>query len=483
MKTGITTVLIAVKLAIFSSTYTYAAEDINQQMFDIDPTLREINALEEQDSTLDEINELERSSSVTGTPKQEHLTLQDINEMMSLQRCIANGNSSSQEQSGGSFSVCDSGGTVMDNRTGLVWSRCALGKTWNMASRKCEGEALKLNWKEALNEVKKMNEMSYLSFNDWRLPNIKELASIVKLDCAMPAIDKRVFPGTDQEDFWTSTVFEQYPGRAWYVNFKYGQDYAADKRYFKQVRAVRLGHGVASYNVRTDGTSSNAQACATLPEIHFNSIENVPLSSLVESEQVVVNFSGGLPTKTVSIENGEYQINNGQWQSGSGSISSGDKIKIRHTSSANYLDETTSILHVGAVSAVFRSKTMAAEVQPYEDVLIDAEVVFEYDSANLSDEAKENIRNFVEQYRSRFNQIKQIVVIGHTDNIASQQYNQKLSERRAQAVARFIESISGIPDSDIEAIGKGKLEPIASNDTEEGRAKNRRVVIRFVFEE
>ena len=116
-----------------------------------------------------------------------------------------------------------------------------------------------------------------------------------------------------------------------------------------------------------------------------------------------------------------------------------------------------------------------------QDITLDSGVLFGYDSAALSDEAKAAIDKYVDGFRNQFNRIANITVIGHTDGIASQKYNQKLSEKRARAVADYLESIDGIPDKDIEAIGKGKLEPVASNDTEDGRAKNRRVVIKLEF--
>ncbi|RMF97213.1 MAG: OmpA family protein, partial [Candidatus Schekmanbacteria bacterium] len=65
--------------------------------------------------------------------------------------------------------------------------------------------------------------------------------------------------------------------------------------------------------------------------------------------------------------------------------------------------------------------------------------------------------------------------IGHTDSIGSEKYNQKLSEKRAEAVKNYYVE-KGVDASIIEAIGKGESEPVADNKTREGRAKNRRVV-------
>ncbi len=67
-----------------------------------------------------------------------------------------------------------------------------------------------------------------------------------------------------------------------------------------------------------------------------------------------------------------------------------------------------------------------------------------------------------------------INIYGHTDNVGSNEYNQGLSERRAQSVAQYLISHQVLPDR-IAAVGFGETRPIASNDTPEGRQQNRRV--------
>jgi OmpA-OmpF porin, OOP family len=67
---------------------------------------------------------------------------------------------------------------------------------------------------------------------------------------------------------------------------------------------------------------------------------------------------------------------------------------------------------------------------------------------------------------------------GHTDSTGPESYNLELSQRLAQAVADYIVSQSyNVKASDIEVVGMGESNPAASNDTTEGRAENRRVVI------
>jgi outer membrane protein OmpA-like peptidoglycan-associated protein len=72
-----------------------------------------------------------------------------------------------------------------------------------------------------------------------------------------------------------------------------------------------------------------------------------------------------------------------------------------------------------------------------------------------------------------------IEVAGHTDSVGAADYNQRLSERRASAVANYLGSRGVMRDRMI-VVGAGESRPIASNDTEAGRAQNRRVEITLV---
>jgi OOP family OmpA-OmpF porin len=71
-----------------------------------------------------------------------------------------------------------------------------------------------------------------------------------------------------------------------------------------------------------------------------------------------------------------------------------------------------------------------------------------------------------------------IEVAGHTDSRGAEAYNQDLSERRANAVATYLRD-AGVTNS-VSARGYGESQPVASNDTDEGRQQNRRVVLRVL---
>ena len=113
-----------------------------------------------------------------------------------------------------------------------------------------------------------------------------------------------------------------------------------------------------------------------------------------------------------------------------------------------------------------------------EKISIAAAMLFGFDSAELSEDAKAVIDERIQRFQGRARLTSHMRIEGHTDSSGPEAYNQKLSERRAQAVADYIASQSyNVRAEDIEVIGKGESEPIASNSTREGRAKNRRVDI------
>ena len=114
-----------------------------------------------------------------------------------------------------------------------------------------------------------------------------------------------------------------------------------------------------------------------------------------------------------------------------------------------------------------------------ESVTLSSDVLFDFDRAVLKPEGKAVVGALARDWRSRGNerQLSRIELIGHTDSAGSEQYNQGLSERRARAVEAELVSM-GVDPALITVSGRGESEPIASNETAEGRAKNRRVEIR-----
>ena len=102
------------------------------------------------------------------------------------------------------------------------------------------------------------------------------------------------------------------------------------------------------------------------------------------------------------------------------------------------------------------------------------DLLFATDSASVRPDLRADLNTVASSLLKYPN--SRIEVIGHTDNTGSAAYNQDLSQRRAVAVASVLRE-SGVPGSRIAAYGRGEDQPIASNLTAEGRAKNRRVEI------
>ena len=133
-------------------------------------------------------------------------------------------------------------GTVLDKQTGLIWMRCSLGQT--LSNNTCSGSTKNYNWQTALQIA---DTTVFAGQTDWRLPNIKELRSIVDYHCINPSINLTIFPntlsGTQTDGFFSSSYIDNM--YVWGLSFAggynnyYGQ--YADKTHDGFVRLVRGG--------------------------------------------------------------------------------------------------------------------------------------------------------------------------------------------------------------------------------------------------
>jgi hypothetical protein len=121
-------------------------------------------------------------------------------------------------------SFSKNGNIVTDSSTGLQWQDDAIGSTmsWTAAIDHCEGLTLGVH-------------------SDWRLPNLKELTSIMDDTKTNPSIDDTVFQNTASHFYWSSTTFAGYSSDAWYVYFGNGYQGGDDKSNSFYVRCVRAG--------------------------------------------------------------------------------------------------------------------------------------------------------------------------------------------------------------------------------------------------
>ncbi len=100
-------------------------------------------------------------------------------------------------------------------------------------------------------------------------------------------------------------------------------------------------------------------------------------------------------------------------------------------------------------------------------------IYFDIDKADLKPESKPTLQEIATLLKQ--NPALKLYVVGHTDNVGSFDHNMDLSRRRAEAVVKALVSEYGIDSKRLKPFGVGPLAPVATNDTEEGRAQNRRV--------
>lgn len=133
--------------------------------------------------------------------------------------------------------ILNADGTAVDKLTGLMWSRCTLGMQWDEKEQQCiDADDNWFSWDEAIRDAE---QSEYASYNDWRVPNIKELASIVESACSRPALNTEVFNNIHPSaQFHSATPAQAYQTQAWYVN-QLGQVSAFNKTDVKRVLLVR----------------------------------------------------------------------------------------------------------------------------------------------------------------------------------------------------------------------------------------------------
>jgi OmpA-OmpF porin, OOP family len=106
-----------------------------------------------------------------------------------------------------------------------------------------------------------------------------------------------------------------------------------------------------------------------------------------------------------------------------------------------------------------------------------ADAFFDFDKSVLKPQGKAQLDDLVSKVQGI--NLEVIIAVGHTDSVGTDTYNQRLSVRRAEAVKAYLVS-KGIEKNRVYTEGKGEKQPVASNKTAEGRAKNRRVEIEVV---
>jgi len=142
----------------------------------------------------------------------------------SYTRCVRGGNYSANQDTMAERFADNGDTTVMDNYIELMWQ---------------QGESGSMTWEPALRHC---NELNLAGYNDWRLPNVKTLQSLVDAGKYSPTIDTTYFPNAYSSlSYWTSTSDVHRPKRGWIVNFGTGIVQYKDKSRAYNVRCVRGG--------------------------------------------------------------------------------------------------------------------------------------------------------------------------------------------------------------------------------------------------
>ena len=232
---------------------------------------------------------------------------------------------------------------VTDLETALMWKQCPEGLSGAICAT---GTPSELTWSAALSAA---SSADHAGFSDWRLPNIIELRSLVETSCSDPSINTTIFPAIGRFSWYWSASTGNSPGVAWAVPFRFAEAEPRFKAVGYRVRLVRGGQGFDTFSAEADRVP-DAFTLAAQP--------GVALSSEQTSDLITV---AGLTTVTgiaVSGASGStYSINGGAFTTQPAAVANGDTVRVRHTSAATGLTDTTSTLTIGGETANFVSTT------------------------------------------------------------------------------------------------------------------------------
>jgi uncharacterized protein DUF1566/Calx-beta domain-containing protein len=142
------------------------------------------------------------------------------------------------------FAPNDDVSAITDRYTGLIWQRCPVGYTLNLSGtpddlsddRCASSSDPRSTWRAAL-QSSVANASN--GADVWRLPNVKELQSIVESSCTLPAIDTAIFPPTQHTQFWSGTPTPADGGSAETVDFAFGESRSLAQTAIAAARLVR----------------------------------------------------------------------------------------------------------------------------------------------------------------------------------------------------------------------------------------------------
>jgi len=146
--------------------------------------------------------------------------------------------------------------------------------------------------------------------------------------------------------------------------------------------------------------------------------------------------------------------------------------KLQFNFGANYLYLTIVEKQVMAQQVVADAKSMATDIGTSRKVAIYG-IYFDFNKADVKPESDPALKEITKLFSQ--NPKLKLYVVGHTDNVGDFNYNMKLSQARAEAVVKELVSKHKVDGTRLKPVGVGPVAPVTSNDTEDGKAKNRRV--------
>ena len=120
----------------------------------------------------------------------------------------------------------------------------------------------------------------------------------------------------------------------------------------------------------------------------------------------------------------------------------------------------------------------AASKVAQKKITLQADTLFDFDKSTLKSEGIATLNKVAQDITKM--KLEVVIIVGYTDGVGTDAYNIALGQRRANAVKSFLTNAGGVEATRVYTESKGKADPVASNATAEGRAKNRRAVIEVV---
>ena len=171
-------------------------------------------------------------------------------------------------------------GTITDTATGLIWQKCSMGQSYNPVTNDCDGSPGTYTWQAALAACE---DLVFVGYDDWRLPDRNEVQSIVDYSRYAPAIDTNYFSGWWS---WSSTTIAGDANYAWHIR-TFDVDLGLSKNSSSYVRCVRSGQNGPSDHLVISGR-----------------VVDFDTGAAIDGASIVLN--GG--NKTSSNSNGEFSF-------------------------------------------------------------------------------------------------------------------------------------------------------------------------------